>query len=237
MKDFKYTIEDIIGLHDHYDYVVLSTRGGSVDPDTYVGSYEEQCGQNMAKFIREKCPDAEIMIFHTWSFEKQSTGYLGPKRYGFGTTFDQDAMWEGVQFIVNRNATEFAKLVTDSGLPVSKDGKPLKFIPAGQAFNNARENILFDTVYPHGHTNQSSANFEFMDSKTTRTLHRDSYHASFGHGRYLLGLVWYAALTGNSVIGNTYTFPKWSNYILTDLDKQILQEAAQRAVDESGLWN
>ena len=62
MKDFKYTIEDIIGLHDHYDYVVLSTRGGSVDPDTYVGSYEEQCGQNMAKFIREKMPDKDKSI-------------------------------------------------------------------------------------------------------------------------------------------------------------------------------
>lgn len=237
MQDFKYTIEDIIGLHDHYDYVVLSTRGGSVDPDTYAGSYEEECGQNMAKFIREKMPDTEILIYHTWSFEKQSTGYLGPKKYGFGTTFDQDAMWEGVSYIANRNATEWAKLTTESGLPVSLDGKPLKFIPAGQAFNNARKSQYFDTVYPHGYTNQSSANFEFMDSKTTRTLHRDSYHASFGHGRYLLGLVWYGALTGNSVIGNTFAFPKWTNYILTDLDKQILQEAAQKAIDDCGYWN
>lgn len=31
------------------------------------------------------------------------------------------------------------------------------------------------------------------------TVHRDTFHASLGFGRYLLGLVWYGFFTGNSV--------------------------------------
>lgn len=35
-------------------------------------------------------------------------------------------------------------------------------------------------------------------------IHRDTYHASLGFGRYLLGLVWYKTLTGKSVLNNTF---------------------------------
>lgn len=36
-------------------------------------------------------------------------------------------------------------------------------------------------------------------------VHRDTYHASYGLGRYALGLIWYKALTGNDVMGNTFS--------------------------------
>ena len=35
-------------------------------------------------------------------------------------------------------------------------------------------------------------------------LHRDGFHASLGIGRYAIGLLWYRALTGNSVLGNSF---------------------------------
>ena len=35
-------------------------------------------------------------------------------------------------------------------------------------------------------------------------IHRDTYHASLGLGRYALGLLWYRTLTGNSVAGNDF---------------------------------
>ena len=35
-------------------------------------------------------------------------------------------------------------------------------------------------------------------------VHRDTYHASFGLGRYALGLLWYHVLTGRSVADNTF---------------------------------
>lgn len=35
-------------------------------------------------------------------------------------------------------------------------------------------------------------------------VHRDTYHASFGVGRYALALAWFASLTGKSVADNTF---------------------------------
>lgn len=35
-------------------------------------------------------------------------------------------------------------------------------------------------------------------------IHRDTFHASLGLGRYALGLIWYRVLTGNDVTNNTF---------------------------------
>ena len=35
-------------------------------------------------------------------------------------------------------------------------------------------------------------------------IHRDTFHASLGAGRYLLALTWYKTLTGNNVTGNAF---------------------------------
>lgn len=48
---------------------------------------------------------------------------------------------------------------------------------------------------------------ELMFSLTTRGIekvHRDTFHATLGLGRYALGLLWYRVLTGNSVANNTF---------------------------------
>lgn len=58
-------------------------------------------------------------------------------------------------------------------------------------------------------------------------IHRDTFHASLGLGRYTLGLTWFAALTGNGVIGNVFrTFDE------PVLEKEIAvaQQSAQQAV-------
>lgn len=45
-------------------------------------------------------------------------------------------------------------------------------------------------------------------------VHRDTFHASFGLGRYAIGLLWYSTLTGNSVGDNSFC----------DFDEEISQE-------------
>ena len=35
-------------------------------------------------------------------------------------------------------------------------------------------------------------------------IHKDTYHANLGFGRYTLGLIWYKALTNSSVMDNTF---------------------------------
>ena len=50
-------------------------------------------------------------------------------------------------------------------------------------------------------------------------VHRDTYHASYGLGRYALGLLWYRMLTGNSVMENT----------LASFDQPVTEEERQIA--------
>ena len=47
-----------------------------------------------------------------------------------------------------------------------------------------------------------------------QTVHRDTFHASFGLGRFTLGLLWYGILTGRDVAGNTFA----------DLDEDVTSE-------------
>lgn len=61
----------------------------------------------------------------------------------------------------------------------AKDIKAYSIIPSGELFQNLIKNNI---------TN----------------IHRDTFHASYGKGRYALGLLWYKVLTGNSVINNSY---------------------------------
>lgn len=55
-------------------------------------------------------------------------------------------------------------------------------------------------------------------------VHRDSFHASFGFGRYLLALVWYKTLTGNSVLENNFTE---FDEAVTDEEIAIAKEIAE----------
>ncbi|MBQ7971585.1 MAG: DUF4886 domain-containing protein, partial [Clostridia bacterium] len=46
--------------------------------------------------------------------------------------------------------------------------------------------------------------FGAMLEKGIERVHRDSFHASLGLGRYALGLTWYRFLTGKDVSENTF---------------------------------
>ena len=58
-----------------------------------------------------------------------------------------------------------------------------------------------------------------------RKVHRDTFHAGLGLGRYALGLLWYTALTGKNVKNNTFS----------DFDEPVSQaeiEIAKKCVAE-----
>ena len=46
--------------------------------------------------------------------------------------------------------------------------------------------------------------FQQMLANGFETVHRDTYHATRGAGRYALGLLWYRMLTGADVTGNSF---------------------------------
>jgi len=52
-------------------------------------------------------------------------------------------------------------------------------------------------------------------------IHRDTFHASLGLGRYALALTWYATLTGRSVLDNT--FSDFDEYI-SDTDVETVKK-------------
>ena len=65
------------------------------------------------------------------------------------------------------------------------------------AYLYAANAIRADGIIPCG-----KAMFEL--SKLGVSVHRDQFHASLGVGRYLLALVWYSYLTGNSIMENVF---------------------------------
>ena len=68
--------------------------------------------------------------------------------------------------------------------------------------------------------------FENLTKNGVQKIHRDTFHASLGVGRYTLGCVFYEKLTGNSCIGNT--FRDFDEFI-SEKDIQLAQESAHIA--------
>ncbi len=83
-----------------------------------------------------------------------------------------------------------------AGYDETENGKMLEDIKA--AIAQAAQDVNADYVIPSGEL------FGKLLENNVTTLYRDTYHASFGIGRYALGLLWYRALTGNHVANNTF---------------------------------
>lgn len=77
-----------------------------------------------------------------------------------------------------------------------------------KAYEKAAKDIKADVVIPSGEL------FQKLISNGIEKLHRDTFHAKLGIGRYALGLLWFAVLTGNDVKDNTFS----------DFDEEILPE-------------
>ena len=76
------------------------------------------------------------------------------------------------------------------------------------AYNKAAKDIGAEMIIPSGEL------FQRLISEGITELHRDTFHASLGLGRYALGLLWYKKLTSKSVINNTFA----------DFDEEISPE-------------
>ena len=66
------------------------------------------------------------------------------------------------------------------------------------SYKKAAEEIVADLVIPSGKI------FQKLIESGVEKVHRDTFHASLGLGRYALGLLWYSILSGNDVKNNTY---------------------------------
>lgn len=86
------------------------------------------------------------------------------------------------------------------------------------SYKKAAKAIGADMIIPSGEL------FQKLIASGIDKVHRDTFHAGFGLGRYALGLLWYAVLTGNDVKNNDFC----------DFDEEVSQhqiEIAKKCVD------
>ena len=67
-----------------------------------------------------------------------------------------------------------------------------------KSYQQAAQDICADFVIPSGEV------FGALLESGIEKVHRDTFHASIGLGRYALGLTWYRFLTGNDIAQNTF---------------------------------
>ncbi|MBQ7793143.1 MAG: DUF4886 domain-containing protein [Clostridia bacterium] len=82
------------------------------------------------------------------------------------------------------------------------------FADVKAAYDRAADSIGADFIIPSGEA------FQKMIASGVEKIHRDTFHASLGLGRYTLGLLWYLMLTGNNIENNTFS----------DFDEEIEQD-------------
>ena len=94
------------------------------------------------------------------------------------------------------------------------------FRDLASAYSRAGNGVKIDGIIPAGQCLQN-----LLANGITK-VHRDTFHANFGVGRYAIALTWYGYLTGNSVEGNSFS----------DFDQPISEEEimiAQKSVMEA----
>ena len=76
------------------------------------------------------------------------------------------------------------------------------------ACSKVRKDADIDLIIPSGEL------FEHLANSGIERIHRDTFHAALGVGRYALGLLWYSMLTGNDVKNNNFS----------DFDEEVPQK-------------
>lgn len=94
------------------------------------------------------------------------------------------------------------------------------FRDLASAYFRAGNDVKVDGIIPAGQCMQN------LIANGIAKVHRDTFHADFGVGRYAIALTWYGYLTGNSVEGSSFS----------DFDQPISEEEimiAQKSVMEA----
>ena len=72
------------------------------------------------------------------------------------------------------------------------------FFDIEESYKKAAEAVNADLIIPSGKL------FQLLLENGIEKIHRDTFHADFGIGRYALGLLWYKVLTGRNTADNTF---------------------------------
>lgn len=80
------------------------------------------------------------------------------------------------------------------------DGRGAEYMLDGirRAYKRAKEEIKAEAIIPSGEL------MELLYQNGAAKIYRDTFHASYGLGRYAVGLLWFKLFTGRSVLNNSY---------------------------------
>lgn len=92
-----------------------------------------------------------------------------------------------------------------------------------KSYKKAAEDIGADCIIPSGEL------FCALIENGIEKVHRDTFHASLGLGRYALGLLWYAFLSGNDITQNTF---KYFDEEITDEHIDIAKNCVLKVFNE-----
>ena len=88
-----------------------------------------------------------------------------------------------------------------------------------RAYRSIAEQVGFDGIIPSGEL------FGALREAGIKKIHRDTFHVSWGLGRYALGLLWYRTLLGGDVLNNTF---RSFDEEITEQDMQTVRECVMK---------
>ena len=165
-------------------------------PETY-----HPWGDNLVKYIREKAPQAKIVVHETWSYTPWDGRLAGWK-------IDQTEMYEKLH-------TAYADFAKEYGFDIIPTGTAVQLVRKGLPVRYAENSLGGDVV--------GSCKFVEKDGKWTPK--GDVFHMG-PDGNYLQALVWTAKLFGVDVTKCSYKPGK-----MTDDRAAFLRQMAMKAVE------
>ena len=93
-----------------------------------------------------------------------------------------------------------------------------------KAYDRAAADIDATDLIPSGEL------FSMLLDSGIQKIHRDTFHASYGTGRYALALLWYAILTGNDITGDD--FCDTDDYVSPE-DREIVIDCVRELTDRA----
>lgn len=199
---------------EKWDYVTLQ----QVSDDSFRSSTYSPYLEKLSELISEFAPCAEQLIHQTWSYRIDSDEY---KRYGINQ--------EEMQILLYRAYKIASEKLGD-----------LRILPSGRAIELAREQLKFvpsadfikeNANYPEL-PDQSKAliiGYHWMTGVTPNgkpLLINDGRHCNL-KGCFLVGLLWYGAISGKNPCDNTY-IPNG----ISKAEAEILRKCAFTALKE-----
>ena len=219
-----YRAWDIVVLQQWTGYYNL---GGDYDTESSEYAFQPYL-TNIAQYVKQSLPSAEIMLHETWAYE-----------VGFGgcaTAANQTAMTLNLYKSNEKAAQDIAVSLYGEG------ASPLRILPSGYLMHLARNlsdengNAVFANAFDKADVTGAATidlGSRFYTENAVK-LHRDGYHASPA-ASYMLSALWYNILFDTTVSESGY-MPGAVSLLSTTYNASGAEQSGQLVFDAMPAW-